>query len=53
MSNSSSSRLVSELRRWIAGRAPGSRLPATRALVREHGVGPGTVQAALRTLAAE
>lgn len=50
---SSSAQLVTELRRWIDGRAPGTRLPATRTLVRDHEVGPGTVQAALRVLAAE
>lgn len=44
---------MTELRRWIEGRSPGTRLPATRTLVRDHGVGPGTVQAALRVLAAE
>ncbi|MEJ6548507.1 PLP-dependent aminotransferase family protein [Corynebacterium sp. USCH3] len=53
MSQSSSARLVEELRGWVVGHAPGTRLPATRALVRDHGVGPGTVQTALRTLTAE
>lgn len=42
-----------ELRSWISGRAAGTRLPSTRTLVREHEVGPGTVQSALRALAAE
>lgn len=32
---------------------PGSRLPSTRALMREHGVSPGTVSRAIRRLAAE
>ncbi|MCJ7859753.1 PLP-dependent aminotransferase family protein [Corynebacterium kalidii] len=53
MSQSSSTHLVTELRRWIDGKAVGTPLPATRALVRDHGVGPGTVQSALRTLVAE
>lgn len=53
MSDSSSSRLAAELRAWASGRAPGTRLPSTRALVRDHGVGPVTVQKALRTLTAE
>ncbi|MEY8565522.1 PLP-dependent aminotransferase family protein [Corynebacteriaceae bacterium 7-707] len=53
MPQSSSDRLVGELRHWIEGRAGGTRLPSTRSLVRDHGVGPGTVQAALRTLATE
>ncbi|AGP30728.1 GntR family transcriptional regulator [Corynebacterium terpenotabidum Y-11] len=45
--------LASELRTWIRGRTPGTRLPSTRTLVRDHGVGPGTVQEALRILTAE
>ncbi|WP_312975522.1 PLP-dependent aminotransferase family protein [Corynebacterium sp.] len=53
MSQSSSARLVAELRGWVEGHAPGTRLPATRALVRDHRVGPGTVQTALRVLTAE
>lgn len=52
MSNSSSSRLVAELTRWISSAAPGTRLPSTRSLVAQYGVGPVTVQKALRTLQA-
>jgi DNA-binding transcriptional MocR family regulator len=53
MSDSSSGRLAAELREWASGRAPGTRLPSTRTLAREHGVGPVTVQDALRKLTAE
>ncbi|MDN6352466.1 MAG: GntR family transcriptional regulator, partial [Corynebacterium sp.] len=53
MSDSSSSRLAGELRSWISGRSPGTRLPSTRTLAREHGLGPVTVQEALRALTAE
>ncbi|RKW70702.1 aminotransferase-like domain-containing protein [Galactobacter caseinivorans] len=53
MNHSSSDRLAVSLRRHLAQLAPGTRLPATRALAAQHGVGPGTVQAALRTLTAE
>ncbi|MFZ2272740.1 GntR family transcriptional regulator, partial [Corynebacterium variabile] len=53
MSDSSSSRLAAELRTWIAGRAPGTRLPSTRTLAKEHGLGPVTVQEALRSLTAD
>ncbi|WP_066587599.1 MULTISPECIES: aminotransferase-like domain-containing protein [Corynebacterium] len=53
MSDSSSSRLAAELRTWVADRAPGTRLPSTRTLARDHRVGPVTVQEALRTLGAE
>lgn len=53
MTDSSSSRLAAELRSWVSGRAPGARLPSTRALAREHGVGPVTVQDALKELTAE
>lgn len=53
MSQSSSERIAAELRRWIEGRSPGTALPSTRTLVRDHAVGPGTVQAAVRTLVVE
>lgn len=53
MSDSSSSRLAAELRTWIDGRAPGTRLPSTRTLAKEHGLGPVTVQEALRSLTAD
>ncbi|AUN42460.1 PLP-dependent aminotransferase family protein [Tsukamurella tyrosinosolvens] len=53
MSNGSSSeRLTTALRAWIAAAPPGSKLPSTRALVAEHRVGPVTVQQALRSLTA-
>ncbi|MCU1549002.1 MAG: GntR family transcriptional regulator [Arthrobacter sp.] len=41
------------LREWIAGVAPGSRLPSTRSLVAEHQASPVTVQKALQTLTAQ
>ncbi|MBX9389491.1 PLP-dependent aminotransferase family protein [Streptomonospora nanhaiensis] len=53
MANDSSGRIVAGLREWIAGAAPGARLPATRALVAEYGASPVTVQKALRALAAQ
>jgi DNA-binding transcriptional MocR family regulator len=53
MNNDSSSRVAQKLREWIAGAAPGSRLPSTRALVAEHHVSPVTVQKALQTLATQ
>lgn len=43
---------MASLNEWIAGAAPGSRLPSTRALVSEHRVSPVTVQKALQALAA-
>jgi len=53
MSDDSSSRIVSDLRRWLASAAPGSRLPSSRALVAQYGASPITVQRALRRLAAQ
>ena len=53
MNNDSSSRIAARLREWIAGAAPGARLPSTRALVAEYQASPVTVQKALRTLAAQ
>jgi DNA-binding transcriptional MocR family regulator len=50
MDDSSSSRIVDDLRKWIATAAPGARLPSTRALAARHQAGPVTVQQALRTL---
>jgi DNA-binding transcriptional MocR family regulator len=41
------------LREWIAGAAPGARLPSTRSLVAEYQASPVTVQKALQTLAAQ
>ncbi|WP_420750837.1 PLP-dependent aminotransferase family protein [Rhodococcus sp. O3] len=51
--DSSSARIVSDLRRWIATAPPGAKLPATRALVAKYSASPVTVQAALRTLQAQ
>ncbi|MGY2746561.1 aminotransferase-like domain-containing protein [Arthrobacter sp. UYCu723] len=50
MNNDSSSRIAARLREWIAGAAPGSRLPSTRSLVAEYHASPVTVQKALETL---
>ncbi|MET1073870.1 MAG: GntR family transcriptional regulator, partial [Umezawaea sp.] len=49
----SSSRIVAELRGWIAGATPGARLPSTRELVSRFGASPVTVQKALRTLTSQ
>ncbi|MBQ0924408.1 aminotransferase-like domain-containing protein [Saccharopolyspora endophytica] len=51
MSDDSSSRIVAELREWMATAQPGAKLPSTRELVAEHGASPVTVQKALRALA--
>jgi len=53
MDNDSSFRIVAALREWIAGRAPGARLPTSRMLVAEYEASPVTVQKALRTLVAQ
>ncbi|MET3920791.1 PLP-dependent aminotransferase family protein [Arthrobacter sp. UYEF20] len=50
MNNDSSSRIATRLREWIAGAAPGSRLPSTRSLVADYHASPVTVQKALQTL---
>lgn len=50
MNNDSSSRIVLRLREWIAGAAPGARLPSTRSLVAEYQASPVTVQKALQVL---
>jgi DNA-binding transcriptional MocR family regulator len=50
MNDSSSSRIVEDLRNWIGTAAPGARLPSTRALVARYQASPVTVQLALRTL---
>ncbi|MFT3877804.1 MAG: PLP-dependent aminotransferase family protein [Propioniciclava sp.] len=50
MNNSSSDRIVTALRDWIASAPAGAQLPSTRSLVAEHGASPVTVQKALRTL---
>ena len=41
------------LREWIAGAAPGAKLPSTRSLVAEYQASPVTVQKALQTLAGQ
>ncbi|PVZ59670.1 aminotransferase-like domain-containing protein [Arthrobacter sp. H-02-3] len=53
MSNDSTSKITARLREWIAGAAPGARLPSTRSLVAEYQASPVTVQKVLRTLAAQ
>ncbi|MFF2345192.1 PLP-dependent aminotransferase family protein [Pseudarthrobacter sp. NPDC058119] len=53
MNNDSSSRIVAALRTWVAGAAPGSRLPSTRQLVAEYQASPVTVQKALQALASQ
>jgi DNA-binding transcriptional MocR family regulator len=53
MNNDSSSRIAMRLREWIAGAAPGARLPSTRSLVAEYQASPVTVQKALQTLTAQ
>ena len=53
MNNDSSSRITAALRQWIAGAAPGAKLPSTRSLVAEHQASPVTVQKALQALAAQ
>lgn len=50
MSDSSSDRIASSLREWIAAAHPGAQLPSTRALVADFAVSPVTVQKALRRL---
>ncbi|KAB1655371.1 PLP-dependent aminotransferase family protein [Pseudoclavibacter chungangensis] len=50
MSTSSADRIVAELRLVLDDAAPGSRLPSTRDLSARYGVGPVTVQKAVRTL---
>ncbi|CAM3167932.1 PLP-dependent aminotransferase family protein [Tsukamurella hominis] len=50
--DSSSARLATALRAWIAAAPPGAQLPSTRALVAEHQVSPVTVQHAIRSLSA-
>ena len=51
--DSSSERITTGLRAWIATAAPGAMLPSTRALVTQYGASPVTVQKALRTLAGQ
>lgn len=42
---------MTDLRTWIAGAAPGARVPSSRDLVTRYGASPVTVQKAIRTLA--
>lgn len=51
--DNSSERIAQALRRHAAALPPGAALPSVRALMREMGVGPASVQAALHTLAHE
>jgi len=41
------------LRQWVAGAAPGAKLPSTRSLVAEYSASPVTVQKALQALASQ
>lgn len=50
MSDSSSDRIATALRAWIAAAPAGAQLPSTRALTAEYGASPVTVQKALRDL---
>ncbi|WP_416563108.1 PLP-dependent aminotransferase family protein [Nocardia testacea] len=53
MSDDSSSRIVADLRAWIATAPAGGKLPSTRTLVARYAASPVTVQKALRTLVAQ
>lgn len=53
MTDDSSSRILADLRAWIAQASPGARLPSTRQLVTRYSASPVTVQKALRALAAQ
>lgn len=53
MNDGSSTRIVGDLRGWLATATPGARLPSTRELVTRYQASPVTVQAALRTLNAQ
>lgn len=50
MNDDSTMRLVRWLRDWVAAAPAGARLPSSRRLAAEHGVGPVTVQRATRML---
>ena len=51
--SNTSQRVIQHLRTLAAAQMPGSRLPSVRHLMREFGVGPGTVQRALDLLVHE
>ncbi|RAF63250.1 PLP-dependent aminotransferase family protein, partial [Burkholderia multivorans] len=51
MHHDSSSRIATELSQWIATAPDGARLPSSRALVKQYGASPVTVQKALASLA--
>ena len=53
MTDDSSTRIVTDLRSWLATAAPGTQLPSTRSLVGRYAASPITVQKALRQLAAQ
>lgn len=53
MSDDSSSRIVADLRDWMATAPAGAKLPSTRTLVARYTASPVTVQKALRTLVAQ
>lgn len=50
MSQSSTEKIVQALERWIKGARVGQKLPTSRELMLEHGVGPGTVRNAIHDL---
>lgn len=52
MYDDSTSRIVAGLKQWIATAAPGAQIPSNRALVRQYGASPVTVQKAMRQLVA-
>ncbi|QEO13017.1 PLP-dependent aminotransferase family protein [Agromyces intestinalis] len=51
MNESSTDRMIGDLRRWVAGAPAGARVPSNRQLMAEYGASPVTVQRAMRTLA--
>ena len=51
--DSSAERLASRVRAWARVQPAGTRLPTTRELAAEHGVGPVTVQRAISRLVSE
>jgi DNA-binding transcriptional MocR family regulator len=51
--DNASGRVAEEMRRTVAGAAPGTRLPSVRELMARHRAGPQTVQQAIARLAEE